>query len=90
MCHKYDCIQSLEPIGGIFVVFRAVVQICWLYDHQDICVDCCRLSLEIFFFLLMCLEYNSTKTVPQPKNFFVSPCLHCLAKIWQSDQPENF
>lgn len=41
----------------------------------------------------MCLEYNSTKTVPQPKNFcqlFVSPCLHCLAKIWQSDQPENF
>lgn len=50
------------------VVFRAVVQICRLYDHQDICVDCCRLSLEIFF-LLMCLEYNSTKTVPQPKNF---------------------
>lgn len=41
----------------------------------------------------MCLEYNSTKTVPQPKNFcqlFVSPCLHCLPKIWQSDQPENF
>lgn len=41
----------------------------------------------------MCLEYNSTKIVPLPKNFrqlFVGPFYLDFFKIWQSDQAENF